>query len=167
MTSEPSLVYRSAMESNPSRRMKHRSGPCVLALACLALASPLALAPIAAAAADEPLPVIVTYELSHDREVSRAATRDPKTFWIRQIVARIEAKRTEAPVALKQPVSVQISFTVAKDGKLVSRAVRSTSGVEAVDATALAMVERAQPFPPMPVGLADGDLTFTLPVRFR
>ena len=121
----------------------------------------------ACAWADDPLPVIVTYEMQHRQEAARAAQSNPKAFWTSQILSRIEARRTASPQKLASTAVVQIRFTVARDGHLVRSAIDRSSGLPALDQVAAGMVARAEPFPPMPGQLADSELTFVLPVRFR
>ena len=119
------------------------------------------------AQATEPLPIIVTYELKRGHEARVIERRDPKTFWVRQIVARLEDKKPVGTIGLKEPATAQVSFTVGRDGAIVSKTIARTSGVPAVDKEALAMLERAQPFPPMPAAMPEPALSFSLPLRFR
>lgn len=119
------------------------------------------------ARATQTLPIIVTYEMERRRDAERIERRDPKEFWVRQIVARLEDKKPTETLGLKQPATAQVSFTVGRDGTIVSKAIAKTSGVAAVDAEALAMLERAQPFPPMPATMSGATLSFSLPLRFR
>jgi len=120
-----------------------------------------------AAQAAETLPVIVTYEMQKEHEAARAVQRDPRSFWVHQIMARIESKRMTPTRDLNAPVTVQVAFTVARDGRLVSSAIPRSSGVDEADTIALAMVRGAEPFPAMPAAMSDADVSFTLPVRFR
>ena len=122
---------------------------------------------VVSARADEPLPVIVTYEMQHRQRDASAARRDPKAFWTGQILSRIEARRTALSKKLDGALTVQVIFTVARDGHLVRSAIDKTSGLPDVDRIASGMIARAEPFPPMPEQLAESELTFVLPVRFR
>ena len=126
----------------------------------------LSLSPVAANAV-ESLPVIVSYEMLRQQKLDRLAARDPKAFWVGQIVARIESEKPREPSALKDPVVVNIHFVVGRDGHLVERALKGTSGVPAIDASAMATLDRAQPFPPMPSALTETDMGFDVPIRFR
>ncbi|MCX8256417.1 protein of unknown function [Beijerinckiaceae bacterium RH AL1] len=117
--------------------------------------------------ADEPLPIIVTYEMRKARTEARAAARDPKAFWVGAIVGRIEDRKPLLHMALKAPVTVAVSFTVARDGRLVSSSVAKPSGDAAIDRRAVEVLASAAPFPPMPQGLTDDSLSFTVPLRFK
>jgi len=115
----------------------------------------------------DPLPTIVTYELSEARRAATAVARDPRGFWIGEIVARLEARKPDRRHAIKQPVTVALSFVVDRTGHLVSKQVARSSGDPAIDEEAIAVLVRAAPFPPMPAALPDDHLVFTVPLRFR
>lgn len=115
----------------------------------------------------EQMPVIVTYELQRRRTADSTRSRDPRAFWIEQIMARVEDKRAETHLKLSEPKTVKLMFTVARDGHVTSSVVAASSGVPGLDKVAMDMVRQAQPFPPMPSTLPQPELTFALPVRFR
>lgn len=128
----------------------------------------LTLLPFAGSArATQTLPIIATYEMERRHDAERVERRDPKEFWVRQIVARLEDKKPTATIGLAQPATAQVSFTVGRDGTIRSKAIARTSGVAAVDKEAMAMLDRAQPFPPMPATMGEPALSFSLPLRFR
>ncbi len=117
--------------------------------------------------ADEPLPIIATYELHKARTAAQAAARDPKGFWVGQIVGRIEDRKPLLNLALKAPATVSVSFVVARDGRLVSSTVSRSSGDAALDRRAVDVLASAAPFPPMPQALPDDSMSFTVPLRFK
>lgn len=117
------------------------------------------------ARASEQLPTIVTYEMQRQHEAVRAVRSDPKAFWIRQIVGRIES--ATLPLGLQRTATVRVGFVVRRDGKIAGKTVDISSGSAAVDGAALALLERAQPFPPMPSAMREAEMTFALPLRFR
>ena len=123
--------------------------------------------PVAPAPHADPLPTIATYELSKARKDARAIARDPKTFWVGAIVSRIESRKPQVDLKLKQPTSVEIAFTVARDGRVVSKQIARSSGNPAVDRQAVAVIDKAAPFPPMPDWLAETEMSFRLPLRFK
>jgi protein TonB len=59
-----------------------------------------------------------------------------------------------------------VAFTIDRSGNLVSDKLVQSTGFPALDAEAVAMVQRAQPFPPPPPQAGDDKLKFTLPVIF-
>ena len=121
--------------------MRRRLAPAVLSFV------PAVILSAEVARATQALPIIVTYEMERRRDAERVERRDPREFWVRQILARLEDKKPSGAIGLKQPATAQVSFTVARDGSIVAKTVAKTSGVPAVDKEALAMLDRAQPFP--------------------
>ena len=130
---------------------------------CLAVAI---LAPGLPVRADD-TPVIVTYELRKQRQAARLVERNPKSFWVHQVLARIEGKAPVLSKPLKEAVTVRLTFIVGRDGHITSKAVTASSGNANADEAALAMLERAQPFPRMPAAMTETDQSFALPVRFH
>jgi TonB family protein len=61
---------------------------------------------------------------------------------------------------------VRIAFSIDRKGKVISTRIELSSGSAALDEEALAMVARAQPFPPLPNQSQD-QVGFVLPVMFR
>jgi protein TonB len=62
--------------------------------------------------------------------------------------------------------TVLIRFTVGPAGELLSRAVEKSSGSKLLDDAAMAALDRAAPFPPMPNELASGPLEVQVPFKF-
>ena len=57
-----------------------------------------------------------------------------------------------------------LNFTIDRDGHVLSSRIVKSSGYATLDAETLALVQRAQPFPPPPPELAGSELT--VPVSF-
>jgi protein TonB len=62
--------------------------------------------------------------------------------------------------------TVMIRFTVGPSGQVLSREVQKSSGSKLLDEAAMAAIERAAPFPPMPQDLEKGPLEVQVPFRF-
>ncbi len=62
---------------------------------------------------------------------------------------------------------VRIHFSVGEKGEILGAEIVASSGSPLLDDEALAMVSRAQPFPPLPKKLRTEELHFTVPVRFQ
>jgi protein TonB len=60
----------------------------------------------------------------------------------------------------------RVTFTVSASGGLVSSRLTAGSGYAVLDQAALAMVQRAAPYPPIPKALGQRTMTVTVPVRF-
>ncbi len=63
--------------------------------------------------------------------------------------------------------TVLIRFTVGPKGELLSRGVQQSSGSKVLDDAAMAALDRAAPFPPMPQEIARGPIgsAGSLPLR--
>jgi protein TonB len=63
--------------------------------------------------------------------------------------------------------TVVVTFTVNRSGKVVASSITKSSGSPAVDAEALAMIERAQPMPSFPPAITQSEEIFVQAIRFR
>lgn len=62
--------------------------------------------------------------------------------------------------------TVLIAFTVSPSGQVLSRTVKKSSGSKSLDDAAIAALDRASPFPPMPNELARAPLEVQVPFKF-
>ncbi len=62
--------------------------------------------------------------------------------------------------------TVMVRFTVGPDGNLISRTIEKSSGSQVLDEAAMAALDRAAPFPPMPQNVAQGPLEVSVPFEF-
>jgi protein TonB len=60
----------------------------------------------------------------------------------------------------------RLSFTLGRSGQVLGSRLAGSSGHPSLDGETLAMVRRAQPFPPMPPGLNKASMSFSIPVQF-
>lgn len=96
---------------------------------------------------------------------ARQPTLDPR--YIDRLAAAIERVR-DYPVAARrrgEQGRVTLGIVVATDGRLLSADVVGSSGHEALDKAALAMVRRAA-LPPLTPGLGAESASFTIPIVF-
>jgi periplasmic protein TonB len=87
--------------------------------------------------------------------------------WKSQIVTILEHNKrypTEARSRGEQGTT-RLAFSIDRDGHLLSSRIVTSSGSAALDGETLAMVRRAQPFPPPPPELAGNEMT--VPLRFN
>jgi periplasmic protein TonB len=114
----------------------------------------------------EPLP-----EPPHD-EVPAVAPRPVQAravvlTWRNQIVTILERNKrypSQARARGEQGVT-RLAFSIDGEGHLLSSRIVASSGSAALDAETLALVQRAQPFPPPPPELAGSEMT--VPVSFN
>lgn len=60
----------------------------------------------------------------------------------------------------------RLSFTLGRGGQVLSSRLGGSSGHAALDAETMAMVRRAQPFPPFPTEMKQASVSFSVPVSF-
>lgn len=96
------------------------------------------------------------------------AETDAIVQWKKEIVDRLTAAKQFPLEARRQREtgSATVGFVIDRSGKLVSSWLRESTGSPILDAAALAMVDRAQPFPAPPPELDDDRLSFVVPVIF-
>jgi TonB family protein len=134
--------------------------PCrsLSAFALLGCSSGILLCLSMTAAARDPTPLPAS-----PKSTPAAAVAD----WRLQMVDRIErAKAFPASGYCKEGL-VKVSFRIDRTGNLLASEVAESSQVPAFDAEALAMLERAHPFPPPPEGVAGAFVSLSVPIRFR
>ena len=66
----------------------------------------------------------------------------------------------------RQEGVVTLAFTMDRNGRVLSRHIAHSSGVAALDAEALAMIERAQPLPAFPPNMPESARSFSAPIKF-
>jgi len=60
----------------------------------------------------------------------------------------------------------RLSFTLGRGGQAIASRLAGSSGHAALDAQAMSMVRRAQPFPPIPPEINQSSIAFTIPVEY-
>lgn len=88
--------------------------------------------------------------------------------WRSQILALVERNKRypEAARARREQGVTQIRFTLDRSGMVADARVLQSSGSEALDAEAIALLKRAQPFPAPPDTFASNVVAVRLPIRF-
>jgi protein TonB len=94
------------------------------------------------------------------------AQTDDVGEWAKQISLRVSSQKRFPPGAIGQSGTAKVTFTIDRSGNVVSDELLQSTGFPALDAEAVAMVRRAQPFPPPPPQAGDDKLKLTLPVIF-
>jgi periplasmic protein TonB len=114
----------------------------------------------------EPLPEPPREETPAVAPKPSRARADTAT-WKSQVITLLEHNKrypSDARARGEQGVT-RLAFRIDSEGHLLSSRVVASSGSAALDAETLAMVQRAQPFPPPPPELAGSELT--VPLRFN
>ncbi|HMN51226.1 MAG TPA: energy transducer TonB [Xanthobacteraceae bacterium] len=86
-----------------------------------------------------------------------------------QVLAHLQRFRTYPPGARERGITgvSTVTFTLSASGAVISASLSGSSGQGILDQTALAIVRRASPFPPIPPGLGRSSMTFAAPLRFN
>ncbi len=89
--------------------------------------------------------------------------------WKNQVSALIERNKRypAAAQSRRQQGVVQLSFSLDRKGQVLSTRVATSSGFALLDEEAMALVRRAQPFPPPPPELAGTHVDLIVPIRFN
>jgi protein TonB len=75
-------------------------------------------------------------------------------------------ERSKVNPRSRQAGTVMVRFTVGPNGNLISRAIEKSSGSKLLDDAAVAALDRAAPFPPMPQNVAQGPIEVSVPFEF-
>lgn len=89
--------------------------------------------------------------------------------WKIQVAALLERNKhypANAQSRREQGV-VQLFFSLDRKGMVIGSRVATSSGSPALDEEAMALVRRAQPFPPPPPELSGAHVDLTVPIRFN
>jgi periplasmic protein TonB len=87
--------------------------------------------------------------------------------WQRLLIAQLERHKRYPPQARGKLGEAKLAFSIDRQGRVVASRIVQSSGSDALDAEALALVKRAQPLPPPPAGLPDNQLSFVVPIRYH
>jgi protein TonB len=89
--------------------------------------------------------------------------------WKTQVVALLERNKRypEAAQSRREQGVAQVFFSLDRQGRVIGSRVVRSSGASALDEEALALLRRAQPFPPPPRELPGKRVDLTVPIRFN
>lgn len=88
--------------------------------------------------------------------------------WESRLVRKLQQYKRypgEAQARGEQGVVVA-TFSIDRNGRVLSRSIAKSSGHPALDSEVLAMIERAQPLPPFPPSMTEPQISLTVPIRF-
>jgi len=87
--------------------------------------------------------------------------------WERLLAAQLERHKRYPPQARGKVGEARLAFSIDRTGRVLASRILHSSGSDALDREALALVRRAAPFPPPPAGLSDDRLSFVVPIRYH
>lgn len=109
-------------------------------------------------------------------EAPKSTTRDQGTgesrqrirvTWQKELSAHLSKYKRYPADRAQKSAEISVVMTLDRTGRVLAVTVGKSSGDDAFDHAAIAMVERASPVPSPPPLVADEGLTFSLPVIFR
>jgi protein TonB len=89
--------------------------------------------------------------------------------WRTKVLALLERNKRYPPAAQsrREQGVAQVLFSLDRQGRVVDSRIVRSSGASALDAEALALLQRAQPFPVPPAELTGEPVNLTVPIRFN
>jgi protein TonB len=97
-----------------------------------------------------------------------AASRAAIASWRDLVLARLQQnKRYPASAeARHEQGTATLSFSVDRNGRVLTRNIARSSGSAALDEEVLAMVQRSQPLPAFPPAMMQNSINLVVPIRF-
>ena len=111
---------------------------------------------------------VATAEKPSSRSPGAVSNTAAVASWRDLVAAQLQrAKRyPSGPQSRREQGVVMITFTLSRSGGVLSRSIVRSSGNAELDQEALAMVTRAQPFPPFPAGMTQAQVRLPVPINF-
>jgi periplasmic protein TonB len=105
-------------------------------------------------------------------QTTPAAPAQPKpssamASWYKALAARVARFQRYPTQARGAEGVVTVGFRIDRQGQIVSSQIVKSSGSAVLDADALALIKRAAPLPAPPAEIADANLSFVVPIRYR
>jgi protein TonB len=99
---------------------------------------------------------------------SQAAVTAMKSSWLGDVVQHIAKFKRKPRSRLMSETTVIVRFDIDRTGRVLSRQLLQSGGDAAIDAEALAWIDRADPLPLPPREVSDAELSrgFRLPLQF-
>ena len=145
--SKPVTAHKPATTDEKAEREKHKTAPPKPAAAPASKPAQLAMAPNSGA----------------DSEGARAG----RASWESELAAHIRRYATYAANGSRESGTVRVGVSIDRNGRLLSRRLAGSSGSPVLDSAAMAVIERAQPYPRFPAGMSQAQIALTIPLHLR
>jgi periplasmic protein TonB len=139
--------HKPASDEKAEREQKHKTAPPKLAAAPGSRPAQLAMAP----------------NPGTDSEGARAG----RASWESEVAAHIRRYATYSANGSRETGTVRVGVTIDRNGRLVSRRLAGSSGSSVLDSAAMAVIERASPYPRFPPGMNQAQIALTIPLHLR
>ena len=117
----------------------------------------------AAAPGSRPAQLAMAPNSGADSEGARAG----RASWESELAAHIRRYATYAANGSRETGTVRVGVTIDRNGRLLSRRLAGSSGSSMLDNAAMAVIERAQPYPRFPPGMTQAQIALTIPLHLR
>ena len=117
----------------------------------------------AAAPASKPAQLAMAPNSGADSEGARAG----RASWESELAAHIRRYATYAANGSRESGTVRVGVSIDRNGRLLSRRLAGSSGSPVLDSAAIAVIERAQPYPRFPPGMSQAQIALTIPLHLR
>jgi protein TonB len=117
----------------------------------------------AAAPASKPAQLAMAPNSGADSEGARAG----RASWESELAAHIRRYATYAANGSRESGTVRVGVSIDRNGRLLSRRLAGSSGSPVLDSAAMAVIERAQPYPRFPAGMSQAQIALTIPLHLR
>jgi periplasmic protein TonB len=126
-------------------------------------------APVTSAMIAPPVPELAAVPVAPVQAMPRVNYSSAYPTWKQAIADLLERNKRYPSDARnrRQQGTVQLAFSVDRQGYLVASRIVASSGASALDNEALELAKRASPFPPPPRELAGEQVNLTVPIRFN
>jgi protein TonB len=145
--SKPVTAHKPATTDEKAEREKHKTAPPKPAAAPASKPAQLAMAPNSGA----------------DSEGARAG----RASWESELAAHIRRYATYAANGSRESGTVRVGVSIDRNGRLLSRRLAGSSGSPVLDSAAMAVIDRAQPYPRFPPGMSQAQIALTIPLHLR
>lgn len=106
-------------------------------------------------------------KLSAERQhVAQQEAQAAGAAWKGLVAAHINRKK-RYPAEARGSGTVSVSFTIDRNGQVLSARLSGSSGTSAFDLEALALLRRASPLPAPPSGFGGETISLSIPLRFK
>jgi protein TonB len=117
----------------------------------------------AAAPGSKPAQLAMAPNSGADSEGARAE----RASWESELAAHIRRYATYAANGSRESGTVRVGVSIDRNGRLLSRRLAGSSGSPVLDSAAMAVIERAQPYPRFPPGMGQAQIALTIPLHLR
>ena len=117
----------------------------------------------AAAPGSKPAQLAMAPNSGADSEGARAG----RASWESELAAHIRRYATYPANGSRESGTVRVGISIDRNGRLLSRRLAGSSGSSMLDNAAMAVIERAQPYPRFPPGMTQAQIALTIPLHLR